>query len=106
MNPPYKLNTTVRMLSTDPITGAGFTNLDTGLAFDPSTVTLVYSDPTGAEFTIPMGSLTRTATGIWKYETVVSISGRWKYNFEGSGNCNVTSGDSSFLVASSALIAG
>lgn len=99
----YPLGTLVRMSSKDPVTGAPFTNLDTGDAFDPTTVTLSYSDPTGSETTVPMIDLTHNGTGLWSFEVVGSIAGRWPYKFLGADNCDVASPDQAFYIDPSEL---
>lgn len=77
-----------------------------GAAIDPSTVTLYIRDPSGAEQTVAMGDLTHVGTGVFSYSLQAGLSGTWSYKWQGSGNVEVTSPDTSFFVRASRLIAG
>lgn len=95
----YELDTLVQLAS-------AFTAADGVTPIDPATVTLYIRDPTGAETTVAMGSLTHAGTGIWTYQQACSISGVWLYKFQGAGNVQVTSPDTPFFVEASRLIPG
>lgn len=59
-----------------------------GVAVDPSTVTLVLTDPTGASTTVDPGSVTRVSVGSYLYNYSVpddAIYGLWNYTWVGVG---------------------
>jgi hypothetical protein len=94
----YEIDTLVKVAS-------AFTQLG-GAAVDPTTVTLYVRDPTGAESTTPMGSLSHDGVGVFSCGINANISGVWTYKFQAAGNVETTSPDTRFLVQSSRLIAG
>ncbi|HLY78211.1 MAG TPA: hypothetical protein VKQ70_02485 [Caulobacteraceae bacterium] len=94
----YEIDTLVKVASS-------FTEV-TGSAVDPTTVTLYIRDPSGALATVPMGALSHDAVGVFSYPINASVSGVWTYKFQGAGNVETTSPDTTFLVQSSRLIAG
>ncbi len=94
----YEIDTLVKVAS-------AFAQLG-GAAIDPTTVTLYIRDPSWAETTIPMGSLSHDGVGVFSYGVNANISGIWTYKFQGAGNVETTSPDTRFLVQSSRLIAG
>lgn len=64
---PYDAGNTVRVKAT-------FINTDTGVVFDPATVTFTVYSPTGA-LTTPAGS--HDSLGKWSVEFVATQGGAW-----------------------------
>lgn len=95
----YQLGTQVRVQS-------AFTAADGVTPIDPDVVTLDIRQPNDVVTTYTNGDLEHLGTGIWAYDLIVGMSGPWIYNFIGSGNLDVASGDQYFTVAQSATVAG
>ena len=60
-----------------------------GVATDPTTVTLLVEDPNGTEttYTYALGQITKAATGSYYKEVQMSTSGTWHYRWVGTGTC-------------------
>ncbi len=58
-----------------------------GVATDPTTVTLKVEDPSGTEstYTYALGQVTKTATGAYSKEISLTTSGIWHYAWYGTG---------------------
>ena len=60
-----------------------------GVATDPTTVTLLVEDPNGTEttYTYALGQITKAATGSYYKEITMSTPGTWHYKWIGTGAC-------------------
>ena len=58
-----------------------------GVATDPTTVSLIVTDPTGAQttYTYNPGTITRTGTGAFQQLVPTTIAGVWSYEWIGTG---------------------
>lgn len=83
----YYLNTLVRVK-------ASFTDASTGLAADPTTVTLTVTDPKGTVSTPPA---VKDSTGNYHADLTPTVWGDWSYAFAGSGAV-VASGQHRFFI--------
>ncbi|MDG4796211.1 hypothetical protein [Micromonospora sp. WMMD1082] len=64
-----------------------------GTPTDPTTVTLVVTDPTGAATTYEVGDLTKTGTGAYRKDVPCTAPGVWTYVWVGTGTASdVTAG--------------
>ena len=52
---------------------------------DPSTVTLKYVKPSGAEVDVAQGALTHVGVGVWTYGIPIDQAGTWYVRAEGTG---------------------
>jgi hypothetical protein len=95
----YKLDTLIELSS-------AFTLNDGVTPVDPTVVTLRVLTPDGVETIYDQNALTRIGVGVWTFDLITTQSGPYIYNWQGSGNIDVTSGDTYFSVAQSATIAG
>lgn len=95
----YQLGTQVELRS-------AFTASDGVTPIDPDEVTLLIRDPAGTVTTYDIGDLTHVSEGVFTFDVLVDQSGPWIYNFTGSGNIEVSSGDQYLDVAQSAVVAG
>lgn len=77
-----------------------------GAPIDPLVVNLFIAGPGQATQTIPQSGLTHPSTGVFSYLVSANASGVWVYQFQGSGNIQVTSAEARFKVRSSSLIPG
>lgn len=79
----YFMGTAVRCRTDNP----AFTNA-AGTVADPTAVTFTFEDPDGNQTTYTYGvdsQLTRDATGIYKVDLLLSLSGAWKIRWLGTG---------------------
>ena len=95
----YQIDTDVQLTTT-------FTRLSDGTAIDPTTVSLVETNPAGVEVTYVYGSsaITRTGTGAYAMTITPNMAGYWTYKWKGAGSVNITSPDTVINIASSRLI--
>jgi hypothetical protein len=58
-----------------------------GVATDPTTVTLIVTDPeaTATTYTFALAEITKTATGVYTKNITCSIAGEWQYEWVGTG---------------------
>jgi len=65
-----------------------------GTATDPTTVTLVVTDPTGTAttYTYAGGTITKTSTGVYTKNVTASTAGIWSYTWTGTGAADVENG--------------
>lgn len=73
---------------------------------DPDTVTLEVRRPDDTVTTYTGSQLTRVSEGVYTFDVLTDQSGPWVYNWIGSGNLDVATGDTYFTVAQSATVAG
>jgi hypothetical protein len=93
----YSLGSLVLLASAriDPATGAfignGFETLVNGVwtATDPTTVVLKVQNPTGtvSTYTYALAEVTKSSTGIYYKGVPMAPSGRWLYQWTGTGAC-------------------
>lgn len=74
-----------------------FTNAS-GVAVNPSSVTLRVMDPNNIETDYMLGTLTNPTTGVFSQNVTVLTSGIWRYRWEATGTL-VAASDSSFIVS-------
>lgn len=94
----YEIGDKVRLTGT-------FTTVN-GDPVDPDTVVLEVRYPDGSVDAYTGGDLAHPSTGVFTYDVLIQESGPWVYNFTGSGNLNVSTGDRYFSVDQSAVVAG
>ena len=84
-----------------------FLNPVVGLYVDPTVVTLLVMDPTGAAvtYTYP-ANITKDTLGHYHMQITPTKSGTWTYKWQATGNAAATSPDTTFTVNPSSLIAG
>lgn len=100
--PTYQIDTLL-MLSANFFAAGGV------IPADPGAVTLIIQDPTGANTTYTNASspaIVKVSTGVYTFEFAPAKSGQWIYKWQGASPVEVTSPDTYFTVAQSALIAG
>jgi len=70
-----------------------------GVATDPTTVTLSVKPPSGTvtSYTYAAGTVTKSGTGAYYKDVTVSETGTWYYNFVGTGTV-ATAVESTFIV--------
>ena len=87
---PY--GTVVRM-------SAEFTDVE-GLPLDPTTVTLRYLPPGGAEVQLLYGAsaMVKESTGSYRADVLADASGLWRYRWEGTGTAQAVD-EATFKVA-------
>lgn len=73
-----------------------------GVATDPSVVSLVVLAPTGTSTTYTIPPIVRDSTGAYHYDLAVSAAGQWFYRWTSTGTA-AASEESSFLVRSRAV---
>lgn len=58
-----------------------------GTATDPTTITLVVTDPTGTAttYTYAGGTITKSSTGVYTKNITASAAGRWAFKWAGTG---------------------
>jgi len=86
-----------------------FFNAVTGVYADPSGITLLVRDPTGAQLSYQYGvggPIVRDSPGKYHYVITASKSGTWTYKWKATGSVVGTSPDTTFTINPSALIAG
>jgi len=72
--------------------------LANGTAADPTTVTLILTNPLGVSTTYTGGQITRNGVGAYQYNVSSGLtSGHWTYRFVGVGAVQ-TGGDGAFDV--------
>ena len=56
---------------------------------DPTTVVLAVKDPAGTttSYTYALGTVTKSATGIYYRDVTMATAGKWLYRFTGTGSC-------------------
>lgn len=86
------------------LTGS-FTDL-TGAPADPTNIFCYVVDPSGLTTTYSGGQITRDAAGIYHVNITPTISGFWRYKWQGTGSLITTSPDTSFYVQPSAMVRG
>jgi hypothetical protein len=61
-----------------------------GVNTDPTTITLVVTDPTGVQttYTFALGQITKTATGIYTKDIACTVDGVWSYVWIGTGTAS------------------
>lgn len=59
-----------------------------GVATNPTTVTLVVTDPTGDATTYSTGDLTNSSTGVWTKNIPCTEAGLWTYVWTGTGTAS------------------
>lgn len=59
-----------------------------GVATNPTTVTLVVTDPAGASTTYNTGDLTNPSTGVYSKNTPCTAAGLWTYVWTGTGTAS------------------
>jgi len=69
-----------------------------GIATDPTTVTLTIIDPRGTASTFTGGQVTHDGTGLYHYNLTVQTVGYWQYKWQGTGTCQAAS-DGNFTVS-------
>lgn len=97
----YQLGTLVQL-------AVAFTDLN-GNPINPTTVVIYVQDPTqtpedSTQYT--GGQLGNPTVGTFTVAQLLNISGWWTYNGEGTGNIEVSSGDTRIYVEPSAVIPG
>lgn len=73
---------------------------------DPSTVTLEVRKPDGTIANYTTCDFSNPSTGQFAIVISADQSGAWIYNWQGSGNVEVSTGDVYFNVSMSATVAG
>jgi hypothetical protein len=91
----YQIDTQVELKTT-------FTGLDGVTPIDPTTVTLYVQTPDGAVTSYT--DVTRLEVGVYVRDVITTQFGPWIYKWRGEGNCDVTSPDTYFQVARSAML--
>lgn len=63
-----------------------------GVATDPTAVTLVVTDPTGAAttYTYALSQITKTGTGVYTKDIACGTAGTWTYQWDGTGAASDT----------------
>lgn len=74
----YTKGQTVRMTGTFKVGG---------VATDPTTVSLTVETPAGTQttYTYALGTVTKSATGIYYKDVALSVAGEWCYGWTGTG---------------------
>lgn len=70
-----------------------------GVAADPTTVTLKVKDPAGntATYTYALGEVTKNGTGVYYKDVSIDESGMWVFQWTGTGACQAVE-ESEFYV--------
>src|SRR6266496_4215648 len=73
-----------------------------GVATNPTTVTITVTDPAGTVTTVssPNAALLNPSVGLWTYDLTVNQTGVWTYRWSGTGA--VVAGETSYLVVHAA----
>ena len=66
---------------------------------DPTAISLKVQDPSGNEatYTYALGQVTKTGTGLYRYDLTIDETGYWYYRWEGTG-AMVSSAEAHLLV--------
>jgi len=72
---------------------------------DPTTVTVKYADPTGTITTViyPSAPIVKESTGIYHIDVLVTVSGKWTYDWIGSGAVAPSRAEKEFVVLQSEI---
>lgn len=88
MTNTYDKNDTVRLTGTFTVSGS---------ATNPTTVTLTVRDPSGNLDTYAASDMTNSSTGVYYKDVSIDQSGKWYYEFLGTGAV-ATAGENFFHV--------
>lgn len=96
----YPLDTTVELSTL-------FVGSDNVTPFDPTDVSVVVRSPNGglATYTATDG-VANPSVGRYTFDLITTMAGPYVYNWLGSGDVEVASGDTYFTVAQSATVIG
>jgi hypothetical protein len=94
----YQIDTLIQVSTT-------FTDL-TGALADPTSIFCYVVDPNGVTTEYSGGQITRDSEGIYHVQITPSVSGYWRYKWQGTGALVASSADTSFYVQPSAMIRG
>lgn len=93
----YQIDSLVRLTSS-------FMDADGVTPVDPTTITLYVRAPDGVVTTYDGSVMTKENIGVYYLDIETTQVGPWIYKFQGSGNCDISSNDTYFQVAESAVL--